>query len=312
MQRSCEHRHEGSTGRLRRPFAGEVTTGTKAGDLLTVTEKRRAAVRAGYCSTILLAPAPPYFRTSLPGLVATSKIVAPGKSPPHPQEIKMKPHNLIWLVAVTLSIPSLHGADLPSGEHPKLSKADAIAFLYVSQAAASPNVQAELKLTDDQFDTMAQIRAKLAQRGRDPAGRRKALEEATKAIQGALSAEQAQRLRQIHLQSLVINAFLVPDVIAALKLSDQQQEQLRAIGVEYAEKRESLRNDKIPRDEGWARMRELNEKTMAEAKAVLTEPQRQQFEKMWGTPFDFSRRVEPSPAYNGKADYLNAKPRSPK
>jgi len=37
MQRSCEHRHEGGTGRLRRPFAGEVTTGTKAGDLLTVT-----------------------------------------------------------------------------------------------------------------------------------------------------------------------------------------------------------------------------------------------------------------------------------
>jgi hypothetical protein len=38
-----------------------------------------------------------------------------------------------------------------------------------------------------------------------------------------------------------------------------------------------------------------------------TQGQREEFKKMLGPAFDFSRRVPPSPAHEGKADYLNPK-----
>jgi len=212
------------------------------------------------------------------------------------------------LIAMTLSNPGTGAAEVPAGQPSEPSVADRIAKTYVLPAAADPNVQAELKLTDDQFDTMAKIRASVARAARDSAEHRKAIEEATKTIRSVLSAKQLERLMQIHLQLLGVQALLVPDVIAALNISDDQQKQLRAIDAKHSEKRRGLSDDKsLSREESRAKGRQLLKETMAEATAVLTQGQREEFEKMRGPAFDFSRRVPPSPAYSGNADYLNPK-----
>lgn len=218
----------------------------------------------------------------------------------------MNQFHVMYLVALTLSRLATGAAE--TGQQSEPSVADRSANVYVLQAAASPSVQAELKLSDDQLDTMAKIRASLSHAGGDAARHRKAVAEATKTIRSELSAKQLERLTQIHLQLLGVNALLVPDVIAALKISDSQQKQLRAIDAKFSEKRQGLRDDRnLSRDESRTRMGKLLKETMAEATGVLTPRQRDEFEKMRGPAFDFYRRVPPSPAYSGKADYLNPK-----
>lgn len=220
----------------------------------------------------------------------------------------MNRYCVMCLVAMPLSNPGMRAAEVPAGQHSEAPVADRIAYLYMMQAAASPNVQEELKLTDDQFDTMARIRASLPRAARDSAEHRKAVEEATKTIRSVLSAKQSERLMQISLQVLGVQALLVPDVIAALKISDGQQKQLRAIDAKHSEKSRGLRDDKsLSGEESRAKGRQLLKETMAEATAVLTQGQREEFEKMRGPAFDFSHRVPPSPAYSGKANYLNPK-----
>jgi hypothetical protein len=215
---------------------------------------------------------------------------------------------IVCLLAMTLAGLGARAGEVPSGKAAEIFTADHIAYIYVMQAAASPNVQAELRLTDDQFDVMAQIRANVAYTGRagGAAGKRKGVEEATKTIRRVLSAKQLERLGQIHLQTLGVYALLLPDVIAPLKISDDQQKRLRTIDAEHSAKRQALQEDKnLSKEERLAKGRQLTKETMAAATAVLAEGQREEFEKMCGPAFDFSRRVPPSPAYGGKRDYMN-------
>lgn len=220
----------------------------------------------------------------------------------------MNRYAVLCLVAMTLSNPGMRAADVSVGQHSEPPIAEQMARIYVLQAAASPPVQAELELTDDQFDTMAKIRASLSHSAGDAAEYHKAIEEATKTIQTVLSAKQLERLMQIHLQLFGVQALLKPDVIAVLKISDNQQKQLRAIDAKHSQKRRGLGDDKsLSQEESRAKGRELLKETMVEATAVLTQKQREEFEKMRGPAFDFYRRVPPSSAYEGKANYLNPK-----
>jgi hypothetical protein len=214
------------------------------------------------------------------------------------------------LLVMTLFDLGARAAEVPSGKAAEVFTADHIAYIYVMQAAASPDVQAELRLTDDQFDVMAQIRADVAYAGRagDAAEKRKGVEKAAKTIRRVLSAKQLERLGQIHLQTLGVHALLQPDVIASLKISDDQQKRLRAIDAEHSEKRRALQEDKsLSKEERLAKGRQLTKETMAAVSAVLAQGQREEFEKMCGPAFDFDRRVPPSPAYGGKQDYMNLK-----
>jgi hypothetical protein len=220
----------------------------------------------------------------------------------------MNRYAVIFLVAMTLSTPGMHAADVSVEQNSEPPITDQMALAFVLQAAASPPVQAELKLTDDQFDTMAKIRASLSHSAGDAAEHHKAIEEATKTIRAVLSAKQLERLMQIHLQLFEVQALLRPDVIAVLKISDNQQKQLRAIDAKRSQKRQGLRDDKsLSQEESQAKGRQLLKETMAEATAVLTQEQQEELEKMRGPAFDFYRRLPPSPAYEGKADYLNPK-----
>ena len=169
--------------------------------------------------------------------------------------------------------------------------------LYVMQAAGMSNVQEELKLSDDQLAKMAEIRRSLTA-AKDAAEHERAVSKAAKTIQGVLSPAQAERLMQIHLQSLMVKALLLPDVLSALKIDDEQRKKLQLIDSSHSEKRRALaENASLSPQERRAKTGQLWKDVMAEALAVLAPSQREKFEKMLGPEFDFSRRVFPPPGY---------------
>ena len=182
---------------------------------------------------------------------------------------------------------------------PDASKPLRILYLYIMQAAAMPNVQEELKLTDDQLATMTEIRRTLRQKGRVADAQEKALIAAKEKIKSVLSAEQATRLRQIHLQSLLLDAFLTPDVIETLKLTQEQQSELAELNTKFWDDRRA-RAVKTPPEELLSTGRQHNKEAMAAALAVLAPSQREKFEELRGPEFDFSRRVPPAPGYEGR------------
>ncbi len=182
---------------------------------------------------------------------------------------------------------------------PALTKeAPGIRFLLVMQVMGMPNVQEELKLTEDQLAIMAELRRSLQQRGRGAEARDKALAAAEEKIKSVLSPEQAVRRRQIQLQALVVHALLLPDVIETLELTQPQQNQLREIETKFREDRRVLAG--TPSEERLSNGRQLVKETMATALAVLKPSQREKFEKLRGPEFDFSRRVPPAPGYEGR------------
>lgn len=173
-----------------------------------------------------------------------------------------------------------------------------ILYLYVMQAAAMPNVQDELKLTDGQLATMAEIKRTLRQMGRDTEAREKALTAAKEKINSDLSAEQRTRLHQIHLQSLLLRAFLTPDVIETLKLTQEQQSELQVLDTNFRKDRRARAAD-TPAEDRLSAGRRRSREAMATALAILTPSQREKFEELRGPEFDFSRRVPPTPGYDG-------------
>jgi Spy/CpxP family protein refolding chaperone len=66
-----------------------------------------------------------------------------------------------------------------------------------------------------------------------------------------------------------------------LELTDEQQKKISAMLTEEAKSLEKLRTDgSIPVKERYAKVRETQQATYTKMKPVLTEPQREKFEKM--------------------------------
>ena len=172
-------------------------------------------------------------------------------------------------------------------------------YIYVMQAAAMPGVQKELDLTDDQLEEMAEIRWNFssAARDRDDAKLRALVAESVKTIDRVLSAAQRNRLKQIHRQTLHTGALLMPDVIAALKLSGEQQKKLQDIDAKRLDVLLPLnKKTDMPETERREKHRQLLKESMDAAMAVLTPSQREEFPKLLGDKFDFHKAGQVPPA----------------
>ena len=181
------------------------------------------------------------------------------------------------------------------------SLTDQALYLYVMQAAAQPSVQEELNLTVDQTAKMAEIRQSMSDPRKDAAENRKLLADAVKAVQGVLSVAQTNRLRQINLQTLHIQALLMPEAIEALEITGEQHKKLQDIESKRSDKLRILKkNSDTPLSELRTKELQLRKESMNEAVAVLTASQREKFEKMRGATFDFAKEVPPAPGYEGR------------
>jgi len=163
-----------------------------------------------------------------------------------------------------------------------------------------PEVQAELKLTEEQKTKVSEMLAQ--QRGGRGGGgqfrdlsreeRQKLMAERRaeqqKAIAAILNADQMKRYRQLELQRQGPSALGESAVQEELKLTADQKSKVEAILTEQREAMRDLRQGADgDREAMRARTAELRKKTAEKLEAVLTEEQKTQWKAMLGAPFTF-------------------------
>ena len=154
----------------------------------------------------------------------------------------------------------------------------------------APEVQKELKLTDDQIQKLRELMPRPPMRGEngDQQGQqtpppRMNPQEMDKKVQDILTADQYTRLKQIRLQMQGPMAFMRPEIAQKLGLTDDQKDQIRAV---FDKERPS---GPPPNPGDGADFR----KTMAERRAriekgvmaILTDDQKKTWQSMVGEPF---------------------------
>jgi Spy/CpxP family protein refolding chaperone len=193
--------------------------------------------------------------------------------------------------------------------------------------ARLPQVQKELKLTDEQTTKIAEINksssAKMGElykglQGLKPQERKKKYAElnkkraeATKASQAqikkVLTDEQKTRLEQISVQQQGVRALLDEEIAGKLKVTDKQQAAVTEAFASQQKKQRQLfqdiRNGVLQREDYAKKSAEIREETNKAAVNSLTDEQKKQFEAMKGEKFElkFNRaRIRPKAAA-GKA-----------
>ena len=101
-----------------------------------------------------------------------------------------------------------------------------------------------------------------------------------------LDAPQRERLQQIAWQNAGAQAYQDADIIAALKITKEQQEKLVAVTKEHGEKTRALFGQGGGVGDIRAKMTELTESRDKALSEVLTADQREQFAKLTGKKFD--------------------------
>ncbi|MCS6860447.1 MAG: hypothetical protein NZT92_09030 [Abditibacteriales bacterium] len=177
----------------------------------------------------------------------------------------------------------------------------------VLQLVRMPEVQAELKLTDEQKVKLQQVGQELLQSGREllqglrdlsPEEREKRRQEfqaeTTKRINAVLNEEQRKRLRQLVLQRQGVAIIAQDEEVAQqLKVTNDQKLKIQDIVRAANEERRALLQGGFGGGGGGvspemrARMNEITRKTNEKIEAVLTDEQKKQWKEMCGAPFDF-------------------------
>jgi hypothetical protein len=171
-----------------------------------------------------------------------------------------------------------------------------------------PNVQQELKLTENQSRNIPQIIQEIMARHRDeitnlgvltPQERVRKQREITRSMNDeaktalSMSSEQSRRFDQIGLQQLGIEAFVDPEVQTRLKLSDEQMGKIREISSDARGRfQEIVKELRVDREEALRKIRQLQKDLMARAQAEMTDEQKASWKEMTGEPFEvrFERR----------------------
>ena len=161
------------------------------------------------------------------------------------------------------------------------------------QLVQADQVQQELKLADDQKQTVEQIaqetggKMREAREGGQEGGYREISQQADEQVAGVLKQDQAKRLDEIRLQVNGLGA--VPrdrELAQKLKVSPEQREEISEVLQKQSEKyREAFAQGEGIRE----RMEELRKETNEQLLAVLTDEQKQQWKEMTGKPFELDR-----------------------
>lgn len=179
-------------------------------------------------------------------------------------------------------------------------------------------VQTELKMTQPQIDKLEPKQQEVRTAMRDlmqnagnmqqmsAADREKLMakmqELQKKAVTDILDTVQYKRFHQIELQQAGSRAFMRPDVIAALGITEEQKTKLQQIQQTAMQQMRNNQQNADPRnmtDEQRAEMQktmtEARKKQMADCVAVLTDAQKKAWKTMLGTEFKMpTQRMRPN------------------
>ena len=160
-----------------------------------------------------------------------------------------------------------------------------------------PKVEKELNLTDEQKDSIRKLMREMRPQPGDGRPSReemeKRAEKAEKKLAEILKPEQMKRYKEIRIQFQGPEAFVAnPEVVKALKLTDDQQKKVKDIQKETRKQIGEL--DRPDRDSTPAERKEFIEKVQKIRKEAvdkcveaLTPDQQAKFKELRGKPFEF-------------------------
>lgn len=125
-------------------------------------------------------------------------------------------------------------------------------------------------------------------------------DEAKTLVMASLTSDQKARLKQIEAQVLGVRAFTNEEIVAALKLTDEQKDKIKGITEEYTKDSRELfgqgggfRPGQAPDPEKMAELqkkqRRLQRDALDKVVEVLTPEQKAEWKKMTGDPFDTTK-----------------------
>ena len=169
----------------------------------------------------------------------------------------------------------------------------------------NPQVQEELKMTDDQKSSLEGLREAQGDlfrglRDLTDEERQKKFQDLAKqskeTVEKTLNKMQQARLRQIELQQTsrfgLAGVLLGEEIVKGLKITEEQKKKVNEITEETAAAREDLtaavEEGLIDRTELRGMIRELGSKETEDVMAVLNEAQKKQWTAMLGKPFEMS------------------------
>jgi len=169
-----------------------------------------------------------------------------------------------------------------------------------AQLATLDEVQADLKLTDEQKTQIAEINDKLREDRRGLFGSGfgqfnqiradmdKLNSEASAEVDAKLDDTQKQRLQEIAIQVNGAAALNDPSVVGQLNLSDEQKKKLEDVRAENSKAVEDAMSDfgDLSREERRDKFRTLAETSDSNLLGVLTDEQKKKFDEMKGTEID--------------------------
>jgi hypothetical protein len=200
-----------------------------------------------------------------------------------------------------------------------------VTFNMDGEGTVNPVLKDELKIKDDQKDKLVSAMKPISEKRRELRGgggqggqqlteeqrkemaekRAKLDEDAKKAVEGVLTADQVKRLTQINYQVMGVNAFTNKEVETALKLTDDQKEKIKTIVDDYNKDRREImmagfqRGQQQNREEAQKRMEENQKKVAALTKDAdekvstkLTDEQKKSWKDMQGDKFDVSKLLQ--------------------
>jgi len=164
---------------------------------------------------------------------------------------------------------------------------------------SSPEVQKELKLSDEQVSKLKDVLGKVMDKYKDdisklqrmsPEEQQKKFQEISqegdKAVAGVLDARQLKRFRQIEWQLQGVGALRDPTLQKELKLSDDQKKRLEDVFKEAGKKQQELfRNPGASREEAQKKYESFVKDLQTKANGVLTEEQKKNLKEVQGPPF---------------------------
>lgn len=166
----------------------------------------------------------------------------------------------------------------------------------------APNVQKELKFTDEQSGKVRETVMDIGSKYRDqfmavrdlpeserPAKMRELSKSLTDDIKKALSLseEQTKRYDQIVLQQRGLQAFVDPELQSKLKFTDEQKQKVSELSTEARQKAEEVRKDAGEnREEAMRKFVELRKEYADKAVALLSDDQKKSWKELTGEPFE--------------------------
>jgi hypothetical protein len=160
--------------------------------------------------------------------------------------------------------------------------------------AAVKDVQADIKVTDEQKEKLSAFEAKQAEargalQGLSREERMTKMQEMAKEAETALAEilkpDQVKRLKQIVLQVSGMGAFATPAVQTGLTLNDEQKEKIKAISSETMTENQGVRQGDGTPEEKQKKVAENNKNALAKVKELLTAEQKTKWTEMVGAPY---------------------------